>query len=196
MAKNICQYFAGTIDAGGIITIETYANFLILLSNTSTTKVKVSIGGQAFQDLPVGLSVELPRENEQSFSQLQFQNVTAGAIQIEFAISNGRVVNSSLVLSGSVTTNEAVSQFTSSNKVSVGTGATIISTADPTRKEIMLYNNDLTKTVWVGDGSVSATNKRGIPLAPDETLILRTSAAIYGIVSTATADISIVKTLT
>jgi hypothetical protein len=75
--------------------------------------------------------------------------------------------------------------------VSVGATATLLKDANSSRKELWIANNS-SVTVYIGDSSVTTTS--GIPVAAGATYIIdSTTAAVYGIVESGTADCRVVE---
>jgi hypothetical protein len=85
----IYQFFRRTIAAGETSRISVFGNYLTLLSTTGSSNIRVSINGQSEQELPQGLSVELPADN--NFKYLEFRNTEAAPVTIEITVSNGKV---------------------------------------------------------------------------------------------------------
>lgn len=98
--KSVYQYYAPSLTDGQILPVHAYGRFLTLLSNTSSTPIKISIGDTPFQNLPFGLSVELPPAN--NFTILRFQNDSGATVTIEFCISAGRIYDNRVNLSGDI----------------------------------------------------------------------------------------------
>lgn len=96
--KSVYRYYERSIVDAEIIEIHAYARFLTLLNNTSSTDIRVSIAGQPFEELPQGISVELPKDD--AFTSLKFRNVSGATCTIKVCISSGRIFDNRVVISG------------------------------------------------------------------------------------------------
>lgn len=89
-----------------------------------------------------------------------------------FEDDSGEAANSDLVVALG---NSAV---ISTGQVAVGTSATLISAANTSRKRITITNNDAGADLYIGPTGV--TTATGLKLAPGASIVLNTTAAIYG----------------
>lgn len=169
MGQNLSAYrfYRVTLTPGQILNIASYARFITILSNTISTNVKMSINGDSFEELPSGLSVELPPEENFEFLNIQNTHATDN-MTIEFSLSAGRIMDNRLVISGSTFTdilNELKGDSTPENwgaDVSVGNAATVELLNVNTSRKSALIQSDITNTgiIYIGfDNSVSATKK-------------------------------------
>ena len=93
----------------------------------------------------------------------------------------------------SVTVSYSTSTSGVPSAVSVANTATLIKATNSSRKKIMIFNNDTSKTVYLGQSGV--TTSTGMPVPPQSVFIDEMPyvgvVAIYGIVSTGTADVRV-----
>lgn len=183
--KTIYQYFTRTIAAGGIAELNIYSRFLILISNSSSSYIKISIAQQGFEKLPVGLSIGLPETD--TFNIVQFRNDTLVSMDIVFAVSNGNIVYSPIALLSATLTdifNELKGVATNSfARIQVSNAAaTVIKAASATRKSIKLCASpDNTDDIYIGYDNTVTNVKFVIKLVPGQTIELTDYlGAIYG----------------
>jgi len=174
----VYQYFKRTIAAGEVIRINAYGNFLTLLNSTGAEDILISISGQSFQEMPQGLSLELPQGD--SFVYLEFRNSEAGPVTIKFSLSNGKIFDNRVTISGTLdvteTTNAINTPAAVAVEVAVPGAATIAANAN--RREILIQNNGA-NPIWVGDANVDGANNRGIKIDIGGSIILASEAALY-----------------
>jgi len=173
--SSIYRHFTRTIPAGAIQTINVYANYITILDNDTSTDVKISINNQSFENLPKGLSIELP-EGSNVATDVKFQNNSGGTMMLTFAVSSGKIQDSRLTISGS-TFDDILKQSTGS--VNVGTyGSFTTSSAVPgtiaipsnvNRSSFSILNPESnTGTTYIGkDTNLSSTNYM-VKLEPGE----------------------------
>jgi hypothetical protein len=182
MDKTLYQYFSKTIAAGAIYVVETNCNFLYLISNSVSTAIKIRLNGQSEYDFPAGLAITLKDPAnpgiDNPVTQIIFRNPDASSATIAFAISDGKLENNNLQLSGSVTADFTATDIDSGTATATTTAAAVSIATDSAQKEIVLYNNGA-NTVWVGDSSVDGAAGIGTPILPGDTLILSTTAAVF-----------------
>lgn len=174
----IYQYFQRVIAAGEVARINVYGNFITLLSNTGSANIRISIGGQSFQELPFGLSVELPQGD--NFTYLEFQNTEGAAVTIAFSLSSGRINDARLVLNGVVAVNLTTNALSTPAAITVNTAAPGAATiaANTSRRTVIIQNNGA-NPIWAGDSAVDGASNRGILIPIGDTLVLDSEAAIY-----------------
>lgn len=174
----IYQYFQRAIAAGEVVRVNVYGNFITLLSNTGSANIRISIGGQSFQELPFGLSVELPQGDK--FTYLEFQNTEGAAVTIAFSLSSGRINDARLVLNGVVAVNLTTNALLTPAAITVNTAAPGAATiaANTSRRTVIIQNNGA-NPIWAGDSAVDGASNRGILIPVGDTLILDSEAAIY-----------------
>lgn len=172
------QYFAITIASGEVARVNAYSHFITLLTHTGAQNIQISIGGQAMQELPAGLSVELPQD--QNFTYLEFKNTEAGPVTITFSLSSGAVQDNRSVVTGTLITNPSGNTFVTPAAIAVGVaapGAPSIA-ADPGQREVIIQNNGA-NPIWAGDINVDGATGRGILIAVGASVVLSTEADIY-----------------
>jgi hypothetical protein len=186
MGKNFYQYFTYQIGAGEIKVIETDANFLYVISNSVSTNLEISIGGQSSQEIPAGLSIQLPPG--ENTTQLILKNPAGATTTVVLALSNGIVKNNATTIAGSISASTTSSSITTLANVTATTAGVAIA-ANGGRQELILYNNDSSNTVWVGASGLSAG--QGTPIKPLSTVILALSEAVTLITASGTAVVSV-----
>jgi len=176
--KNFYSFFNITIQAGEIYRINNYSHYITLLSSTGAQNVMISIGGQAMQELPFGLSVELPQD--ENFTYLEFKNNELLAVTITFSLSSGAVSDNRNVVNGTVVVNPSANTFVTPAALAVAIGAPVAPAivANPGRREVIIQNNGA-NPVWAGDINVDGANNRGVLIPIGGTVILSTEAEIY-----------------
>lgn len=176
--KNFYRYFERTITNGSTALLSVYGRFLTLLNNTSSTDILISISNQQYEQLPQGLSVELPPENV--FTEIKFQNTSGATITIKFCISNGRVYDNRVVISGDLSVTDISDGISTPAKVDVATGsAQSLIAVNTNRKEIIIQNTG-DFDLWIGDANIDPPTNRGIHLVSNDSITLATTAQIYG----------------
>lgn len=91
--------FTVVIAAGQSRKIAKLGKYVTILSNSGADP-RIQINGQNGGIIPNGLSLELPPA--ESFDKLEFVNESASSITMQIAVSNGKIIDSRTVLSGSV----------------------------------------------------------------------------------------------
>ena len=113
-----------TLAAGERKRVGEIASFFMLVSNTGTLKVKISIDDEPLSDIPTGYEYREPKEDS-FYSHIDFQNPNAGSVTIEYIMSSGIVRSSptiialdeilaSLLVANTITTPEAVTALDAS----------------------------------------------------------------------------------
>lgn len=168
-----------TIAANGIYDLPYFGRWLAVLSNSLTTAPKITLGGGlARGSLPAGVAIELP-EGEK-FRQAHFENPTGSAMVLIVALSVGRILDSRVVFGDVLPITDAGNTIETPLPLAVtaAPGLAVEIAADAHQLKIIITNTG-TQEVWVGDASVEAPSKIGIPVAVDGVLILRTTSAVY-----------------
>jgi len=100
--KNIVNLIESlTLAAGEHRKVDQPGRYFLLISNSLATDCHVSIGGSSYQPWPVLFSARVEKEDD-FFSQVRFYNPTAGAMTVEYVISNLIIENASSQISGVV----------------------------------------------------------------------------------------------
>ena len=87
--STIYQYFKRAVAAGETARISVWGNYLTLLSTTGASNIQLSINGQPMQEIPQGLSVKLP--GQENFKYIELYNSEAAAVTIELSLSSGEI---------------------------------------------------------------------------------------------------------
>lgn len=166
MNKSSYRFYRTTLQPNGVLTIHSYARFLTILSNSIATNCKISINGDAEEELPSGLSVELPEK--ENFDHLTLHNPSAtDPMTIEFSLSSGRVLDNRLVLSGSIFT-DILGQLKGDlvwenwgDDVVVGVASELLLAANDDRKSLLIQS-DISNSgiIYIGfEDDVSSVRK-------------------------------------
>jgi hypothetical protein len=91
--------FTAVIAAGESRKISKLGKYITILSNSGADP-RIQINGQNGGIVPSGLSIELPPS--ENFDKLEFVNESSDSITMQIAVSNGKIIDSRTVLSGSV----------------------------------------------------------------------------------------------
>lgn len=170
------QYFKRTIATGEIHDINAYGRFITLLSNNGSSNVKVNIAGQGFQELPAGISVELPETN--TFNLLQFQNTSGISVVVEFSLSNGRIYDNRTNIVNRLLTSDTGQIFDSPAALAVDDTGNIKIAADPDTLQVLIQNNDAANAFWIGDTNVDPATNRGVKLEIGDSVVINSRADI------------------
>ncbi|HUW19365.1 MAG TPA: hypothetical protein VMW16_08690 [Sedimentisphaerales bacterium] len=180
-----------TIEANGIRRLDSYNSFITLLECSTTSGVKVAIGGGGPKGvLKKGLSVQLPQGK--TFDYIIFENTTAAQITITVALSTGIVYDNRLVLAGVVPTDNTANKIETPAKIALNAGNSYTATiaADSDRKELIIQNTGA-NDFWYGDTNVDPANKRGIKVQPNDSHVLTLTAAVTLKSNSVDCDISV-----
>lgn len=79
-----------TLAAGARKRIDEVASFFMLVSNTGTLKIKISIDNDPLSECPIGYEYSERKDNE-FYSHIDFQNPNVGPATIEYIMSTGLV---------------------------------------------------------------------------------------------------------
>jgi len=81
-----------TLLAGQRTPVYEVASFFMLISNTGSLRVKVSIENDPLSEFPIGY--EYREKGEGFFHRIDFQNPNAGTVVVEYILSTGLVRSS------------------------------------------------------------------------------------------------------
>lgn len=192
MAKSRYRYFVDTLATNVQKFIQIgHADYIFLFSNTgAAATLMVSFDDEEFQALPVGVSLKT-----EPFSKVTIRNTDTGSTTAVYAIGFGNIDFNALLISGTIVTNPSSTAFTSPAPVTVTTTAAILIAANANRREAIISNNGIAgEVVWVGDINVSASGKRGIPIANGEKIVLSTQGLIWADADAGTPSVSYIET--
>ncbi len=190
--KSIYRYFPITIAAGEIYRINAFARFLKIYRTTGSQNILVSIGGQPFEELPQGNSIELPAS--ENFTALEFRNVEASSVVLKIMLSAGKIEDSTATVNGEVEVDPSSNALESPSAIAVDVAApgapSIV--ADSTVRGVFLQNNGA-NPIWVGDANVDGANNRGYKIPKDGAVVIETSGDIYLRSTTGASTCSVLK---
>lgn len=152
--KTAYQQITLFIAANSNRRLAAYARFFAVLENSSSTNIKVRIGDQPITEISEGIAVELP-DAAPAFRHLDFFNPTGTDITIIVALSNGRIYDARLVLSGTIDVNNSTDIIESENAVTA----------------LKVYNIDNAAAVDKGGGLVGVP-VTGQPFSTGETVVI------------------------
>ncbi|MGF1609738.1 MAG: hypothetical protein ACFCUQ_10105 [Kiloniellales bacterium] len=165
--------FAGRVPAGDRLDITRPGSYFRLIGGAAGLMVRID--DEPPGDIAVGLGVDCP----EPFNRLTFINTTVADIDIEVAFARGRVDDSRLSLSGSVNVATAANLADVADVALAAGVATQIAAANAVRKELVVSNLAGNAGVMrIGTSNVGAA--RGIELSPGQSVVLSTSAEVYG----------------
>jgi hypothetical protein len=96
---NYYQATRQTIPIGAIYEANVYGKFVAILTWASITDLLISIDGQAFSPVKAGMAIRLP-DNSKAFYNIKFWNVTGGIMALEYAVSDGAIVDTRFNVAG------------------------------------------------------------------------------------------------
>lgn len=172
MNKSAYRFYRATLTPGKVLTISSYARFLTILSNNLTTSPKISINGDAEEELPSGLSVELPEK--ENFDHLELRNPSAiDSMTLEFSLSAGHIYDNRLVISGSTFT-EILDQLKGDsvpenwgNDITVGVVAVSLLAANTNRKSVLIQSDVANSgIIYIGYDNTVGSGKKVATLLP------------------------------
>lgn len=197
--ENPYKEFAVTIANNATIPIYYAHNYFRMVTATSTTGVTIRFGNAGtFTTLAgAGMGIQHPK----IVDLVEIANASGGSITITVGLCVGQVDDNRLNVSGNVSVVNATGtdlavrdtsdQIASATNVTVTTTAASVVALNTLRMETWITNLDASNTVYLGDSAVNGTTESGIPLLPGATAILRSNAAISGIVTSGTASVAV-----
>lgn len=190
--RNYYQRFSRTLAPNEVAFIQTYGNHLTLLSNSASFDIELSLDGNTFSRFPAGLSLTIP--NGLTYEKIWLKNPDgAASTTVVLAIANGVIENNQVSFAGEINSNPASNVVESPAAIAPTTTAGAISlAADTAQREVILYNSGTT-TVWIGDSNVDGSTNRGIPLFPNEKIIISNEAEIFFHSISGTGSISVLR---
>lgn len=166
-------------------------NYLLLLSNTGATDtIKVSINGQEFQVLSVGLKMI----TKEKFEFIDIQNTDSVTATFVLYIGNGDIDNTAFTASATLTVNQTATSIVTSATFTATSASAVAFTPNSACRELHVYNPSTTKTVWYGGSTLAigaGTPVKGTPILPGEKVVISLSGAIYFQSETSNTDIYI-----
>lgn len=165
-----------TIAIGDSVVVHAVGRYVTCLE--ANIDFAIGIGSDALQFMAQGLTVEMaPGE---TFDKIMLDN-TGGAspLVVRVGIGTGNLRDQRLSLTGSIDVSKGDAFSTVADVLLTAAVATVIRAADTARREIIVTNLSANAAVVrIGDVNVAAA--RGTPIEPGESLILDTTAAVYG----------------
>lgn len=99
-----------TLAAGERKRVSDLASFLMIVSNTGTSRIQISIDDDPLSDMPVGYPFRLPKEGD-FFKHVDFYNPNVVSVNIEYILSMG-IVTPGVVISGEVAVTDIADAIT------------------------------------------------------------------------------------
>lgn len=168
--------FSQALTAGQILRIYVgQFDYLILMSNTGANDtVKVSVNGQEFQTLSVGLKII----TSEKYEYIDIQNTDSITATFVLYIGNGDIDNTAFAVGATLPVKQVATSIVSTSISAVtGAGGTTY-TPNTSAVEIHVYNPDTTKEVWYGDASVDPASNIGTPIKPQEKVVIACAGAL------------------
>jgi len=173
------------LAAGQIVDVNIFAAHLYIKEISSTPALQISVDGSKFGKVFEGTHFDF---SGNSFGQVKFRNYSAATISFTALFCSQNIIDSSIVLTGSLAVKDVANSLVTTDVINVGTLAA--RAADTTRREIIIQNNG-TAAVWIGDSSVAVG--RGYKLDADKSVVLATTDELYFTASTGTQAVNITE---
>jgi acetyltransferase-like isoleucine patch superfamily enzyme len=178
--------YTTTVPPGETHLVPKRANVVRVLEASSTFKIGVgnSPTGLAFKGL------KFKEDSGKFFSKIILDNLEgAGAVAVTLGLGIGDVDDSRISGTVSVVVGSGIQ---SGDDVAVGAGVTLLCAANTSRLELILCALTAnTAVIRIGDPLITMT--RGHPLEPGQSVVLNTTAAVYGIRLGAGQTVSVVE---
>jgi hypothetical protein len=183
--QNPPKQFTFVIPNGTIETLDFSLNFLRILAISTTSGVQFRFGdkGTPTDVIGAGIGYELP----QAVNRVDIINNSGGDLTITVIAAIGKVYDDRLNVSGDLTI-ATPTQIDTIDDVTLGAAsATLIAAANTGRVELLITNMT-GGVIRIGDSGVGAAS--GVRIADGASIILNTTAAVYGY-SVAGGDVSV-----
>ena len=182
-----------TLAAGERKRVSELASFFMLVSNTGTSRIQISIDDDPLSDFPTGdVFRELPGE---FFKHIDFRNPNAGSVTIEYVMSSG-IVQPGVSLSGDINVTDIADTIETPAALLLNAGNSYKGTitADATQKALEIQNTGA-YDCWYGkqDTDVDPAAKRGIKLEVGADKILPINCDLYFKSATVVCTISYMR---
>jgi len=93
------QSYARPLANNEIYEAYVYGKFVTILTWAAVIPLNISIEGQEFSPIFAGMSVRLP-DIAKPFYYIRFQNVTGGVVILQYAVSDGEIIDSRFAVAG------------------------------------------------------------------------------------------------
>ena len=191
MDKTNYRFFEPTIANNTVLRINAYGNFLTIFDYSASDKLEISIGGEPFEKIRSGVSIQLKQGDD--FSYIDFKNDTGASVQVEFALTTGSITDKSISIAGELDCDISTDTLETPAKVTATAVAAAVSIAADTDQREIVIENHSANIVWLGDAAVDGAVTRGIRLLPTTKIVLSTSAAIYLHAPAGNSDLSYMR---
>lgn len=164
------------LAAGATEVINATGNYIAAL--TATGAFSIGLDDNGLTPWEAGLSANL--EPGETYSKVRITDLSGAPNTVEMCLGYGQFKDARFTLLGSITTSPTkATAFASVPDVVCGAaGQTILAVALATRRQLIVSNLAANaSTIRVGD--VGAAAGEGVELAPGQTLIVDTAAAVY-----------------
>lgn len=168
------QTYTRTLAAGSEQTIDREATGFAVISATGVFKMSLGEIASEF-NVEGGISYR----SERPWNRTRLINETGAPITLEIALYKGDIRDSRVTIpSGQAIGIKAGDTASSDAATSCASGAaTLLLAANADRREAIICNDDASATVYAT--FANSASKRGVKLAPGQTAVLSTTAAIY-----------------
>lgn len=140
---------------------------------------QIKIDDDQFSDCRQGLGFK----NDNSFNNLTVKNISnTSDLVIELAVAFGELIDRNFSISGGDAINQKKGNNFINGAVSIDGLSSVpdkILDENKDRLSVILFNNDINGTVYIGGQGVTVAN--GLPILPNGVLVLENGAEIYGI---------------
>jgi len=157
--------------------IEAMGRYIVLLKNSNTEDVQISVDNQAPEIMPVGLAIELPDKEDGTFNRIAFFNNSSAEMTIDFHFSMYRLYYSRIA-----TDFYTAIQSDIRNTGSVEFYFPYYEIPKVMYKRTVTITNIGTNTLWIGQPvllSSPAPAALGTPILPQQTCVITNSGALY-----------------
>ncbi len=175
MTNKAFRIYTVTVAGNDSETLHVSGAYVVALS--ATGGFDLAFGDGPFTPFLAGLKVQLA-EGE-TFKTLRVRDTTGNPNTIMVGVGFGDLTDARLNLSGSISITGS-QNIASVADVALAAGATTqIVAANVARRSVIIKNLAAnTQTMRIGDAAAGAA--RGVELAPGETIVIDSGAAIYG----------------
>jgi hypothetical protein len=175
MTQRTHRSYTSTLAANEELTLQVPGRQVVCLASTGTFSIKLGDEG-AFGDFAAGLTRTLA-DADSDFGAVRIRDTSGASNTIQLSIGFGDVRDSRLNLTAPIDINGADTIVTAVDVSAADEATTQIVAASSGRFGVELTNLSTTVTLRIGDSNAAAG--RGVELAPGETRLIRTSAALF-----------------
>jgi hypothetical protein len=192
--ENPYRQFELTVADGAIETVFYNFSYLQILELSTTTGVSLKFGGQGAATNVVGAGVGYELPVGYVSDRVEIINNSGGALNVTLGLAIGKITDSRFTASGTIVTTDVGTTLVSGSNTSVTSTVGLVSAANTARKEIIICAaSGNSSDLFFGDATITNGSNRGVILQAGQTIILNTTAAIYGGSTGATGTVYILE---